>query len=221
MCVTVALRLEPARADPPLSDLAAALQEPMRPLFIGRKACLPAAPLYGGFAEGESALAALLATPGGNAAAPSCRLLWPVQEGVDKVTPLRTYLLTDQRNWVPRPRGDRPCLRELPATPRVAGNTFKGVFQQAEVIADLLSADLPALEGFTPRTLQGTEHLAADPRSEPAPARATIGPGLEALAHRWVMDYDFTSSPGNTGPGPRGQCGQTGMDDLERYPLDG
>ena len=100
MCVTVALRLDPPQAAPALDDLAAALQEPMRPLYIGRKSCLPAAPLYGGFAEGESALAALLATPGVNAAARSCRLLWPVQEGVDKVTPLRTYLLTDQRNWV-------------------------------------------------------------------------------------------------------------------------
>ena len=100
MCVTVALRLDPPQAAPTLADLAAALQEPLRPLYIGRKSCLPAAPLYGGFAEGETALAALLATPGVNAAAPSCRLLWPVREGVDTVKPIRTYLLTDQRNWV-------------------------------------------------------------------------------------------------------------------------
>ena len=41
--VTVALRLEPPELEdePSLDDLADALQEPARPLFIGRKPCLP------------------------------------------------------------------------------------------------------------------------------------------------------------------------------------
>src|SRR4051794_36192976 len=38
-CVTVALRLEPADEPPLLADIAAAVDEPARPLFIGRKPC--------------------------------------------------------------------------------------------------------------------------------------------------------------------------------------
>ena len=63
MRVCVALRLEPADDSPTLKGLADALNEPARPLFIGRKPCLPSVPLFGGFAEGDTALAALMATP--------------------------------------------------------------------------------------------------------------------------------------------------------------
>ena len=100
MRVTVALRLELVEAAPTLDDLAAALQEPARPLFIGRKPCLPSAPLFGEFAEGETALAALLTAPVADDAGQSCRLIWPEGEGVGAISPSRTYLLTDQRNWV-------------------------------------------------------------------------------------------------------------------------
>ena len=100
MRVTVAFRLAPGEAAPTLDDLAEVLQEPARPLFIGRKPCLPSALLFGGFAEGETALAALLTTPEADDAGQSCRLLWPEREGVDNISPSRTYLLTDQRNWV-------------------------------------------------------------------------------------------------------------------------
>ena len=44
MRVTVALRLEPPDGDPALDALGEALLEPARPLFIGRKPCLPSAP---------------------------------------------------------------------------------------------------------------------------------------------------------------------------------
>ena len=102
MHVTVALRLEPADNAPTLDDLAAALQEPVRPLFIGRKPCLPSEPLFGGFVEGESALKAILSAPladDANETAP-VRLLWPEREGTDDTQPNRSYMLTDQRNWV-------------------------------------------------------------------------------------------------------------------------
>ena len=102
MRVTVALRLEPPDDDngPTLDELGDALQEPKRPLFIGRKPCLPSAPLFGGFAEGDTALAALLATAPADDGDRSHRLLWPERESVDGVTASRTYMLTDQRNWV-------------------------------------------------------------------------------------------------------------------------
>ena len=100
MRVTVALRLEPAEDEPTLDDLAAALQEPKRPLFIGRKPCLPSGPLFGGFADGDTALGALLQIPlAGDA--DGIRTLWPQGEGTNGVKSDREYphMITDQRNW--------------------------------------------------------------------------------------------------------------------------
>ena len=101
MRVTVALRLQPEAEAPILADLADTLQEPARPLFIGRKPCLPTTSLFRDFSEGETALAALLATAidDSDRGQDSVRLLWPRGEGVGSVTPSRTYMLTDQRNW--------------------------------------------------------------------------------------------------------------------------
>ena len=101
MRVRVALRLEPEEENPTLDNLATALQEPARPLFIGRKPCLPSGSLFGDFSQGDTALAALLAVPL-SADAPhldSIRTLWPDGEGEAEVTPSRSYMLTDQRNW--------------------------------------------------------------------------------------------------------------------------
>ena len=43
--VTIALTLEPADGPPTIDGLAAAVARPARPLFLGRKSCLPARPL--------------------------------------------------------------------------------------------------------------------------------------------------------------------------------
>ena len=116
MCVTVVLRLKPA-ADgdgprPTLDDLAAALDEPQRPLFIGRKPCLPSGRLCQGFREGSTALAALMGLPIDESTRSAdereqVRLFWPVGEEVDSETAKkyrlkvnRTFQLTDERNWV-------------------------------------------------------------------------------------------------------------------------
>ena len=100
--MTVALRLEPANGDPSLERLSEVLQEPARPLFIGRKPCLPSAPLFADFGDGETALAALLAYPLGDVgnSRSTVRSLWPQGEGTEGIEPNRTYMLTDQRNWV-------------------------------------------------------------------------------------------------------------------------
>ena len=102
MRVSVALRLEPEEENPTLDNLAAALQEPARPLFIGRKPCLPSGSLFGGFVQGDTALAALLATPLATDIPPAVtiRALWPDGEGRAEITPSRSYMLTDQRNWL-------------------------------------------------------------------------------------------------------------------------
>lgn len=100
--VTVALRLEPEDEEPALEGLAEALQEPARPLFIGRKPCLPSCQLFGGYSEGSTALAALLAHPLADGAdtLPAVRTLWPDGDGSPEIEPNRTYMITDQRNWV-------------------------------------------------------------------------------------------------------------------------
>jgi CRISPR system Cascade subunit CasD len=102
--VTVALRLEPPELEdePSLDNLAVALQEPARPLFIGRKPCLPSAPLFAGSKEGDTALDALLAWPlaEGSVTSRPLRLLWPEGEGAAVVEANRRYMITDQRQWV-------------------------------------------------------------------------------------------------------------------------
>src|SRR6516225_8241139 len=44
-CVVVALRFDGPAESPTLADCVTALEEPARPLFIGRKPCLPSAPI--------------------------------------------------------------------------------------------------------------------------------------------------------------------------------
>ncbi len=102
MRVTVVLRMEEAEFEPGLEDLAEALEKPLRPLFIGRKPCLPSGRLFQGFQEGETVLAALLAVPlrSRDGQAAGIRVLWPAGEGVESVQPSRRYMLTDERNWV-------------------------------------------------------------------------------------------------------------------------
>lgn len=83
----VVLRLAEGEG-PDLDRLAAALDRPARPLFIGRKPCLPSAPLFAGWVEAAAPSAALsaLGLPG--------RAFWPQEAdepGLD---------LADLRNWV-------------------------------------------------------------------------------------------------------------------------
>ncbi len=101
MHVTVALRLELDAEEPTLDRLAEALQEPARPLFIGRKPCMPSLSLFRGVAEGDTALGALVACPlDGSGVPATVRTLWPDGEGVAGIEANRRYMLTDQRNWV-------------------------------------------------------------------------------------------------------------------------
>ena len=108
MRVTIALRLDPAEDDPTLEELAEKLKEPERPLFIGRKPCLPSRPVFGGFSQGETSLTALLSLPM-EAAEPrrrqssAVRLLWPDGEDAPDMSGVRLSrraMLTDERNWV-------------------------------------------------------------------------------------------------------------------------
>ena len=102
MRISVAVRLEPEDESPTLGELVGALCEPARPLFIGRKPCLPSAPLFADFIDAETTLDALLNHPVKNEGAErgDVRLLWPSGEGAPEVAPNRDYMVTDERNWV-------------------------------------------------------------------------------------------------------------------------
>ncbi|RDW14177.1 type I-E CRISPR-associated protein Cas5/CasD [Paracoccus thiocyanatus] len=87
----VVLRLA-AGQGPSLDDLAQALDRPARPLFIGRKPCLPSGPVFQGWTQAETAHQALQSL---NLAG---RALWP-DEGQAHPRALRLDI-PDTRNWV-------------------------------------------------------------------------------------------------------------------------
>lgn len=98
-CATVALSLADHSEAPGLNVLEAALREPARPLFIGRKTCLPAAPLLLGRRRAGSLREALAAEPlahlGPRQAPLTLMACWPAEEGGGSDT-LERY---DQRDW--------------------------------------------------------------------------------------------------------------------------
>jgi CRISPR system Cascade subunit CasD len=57
--LTIAVAFSPENETPTAGDIVAALAEPARPLFIGRKPCVPAGPLGLGVVEADSLVAAL------------------------------------------------------------------------------------------------------------------------------------------------------------------
>ena len=105
-CATVAMTLIEGGA-PNLSDLEASLRRPARPLFIGRKTCLPASPVLLGHRSAPNLLAALkaepLANPGPRQAPSRIAGCWPVEDEPTEHT-LEMYDLRDWRNNLHRGR---------------------------------------------------------------------------------------------------------------------
>ena len=94
--VQIVLRLQPAGREPTLARLAEALDRPARPLFIGRKPCLPSCRLMNGWVRAGTAHAALSLLPGPG----PFQALWPVGEGPDAGAPAGQVAdLADLRNW--------------------------------------------------------------------------------------------------------------------------
>lgn len=95
--VTLALTLEPAALPPKIDDIAIALDFPARPLFVGRKPCLPATRLLLGLFEDDGLLEALSKAPLADDAHPgdSMRVFRPAnpddQEGL--------RIVHGHRNW--------------------------------------------------------------------------------------------------------------------------
>ena len=115
MSVTVALRLDDGTMLPSLEELAYALQKPARPIFIGRKTCLPSTQVFESLTEdAETCLRALLITPlrCEEEAPPMVDVLWPDGESIPEVKASRSYLLTDQRDWRSKLHGGGRVVHE-------------------------------------------------------------------------------------------------------------
>lgn len=98
---TVALTLEPAAEEPDLARCAAALVEPERPLFLGRKPCIPSLPLVLGVARAVSLRAALLHSPLSARAADGPWAAWWPEAG-EPAPPAgagRLLPVHDERDW--------------------------------------------------------------------------------------------------------------------------
>lgn len=88
----IVLTLDPADTAPTLDAVAAAFDRPARPLFIGRKSCLPAQPLKAGEVRGAAVHDALgaLDRDGPRPAT------WPLGEGPPGT---RAMDVADRRVW--------------------------------------------------------------------------------------------------------------------------
>jgi CRISPR system Cascade subunit CasD len=111
MNVMVALRLQAADEAPTLEDLAVALDKPARPLFVGRKNCLPTDRLMAGWVEADNILEALQrAEP---ALHHDVRAQWPDGEGsLPGQHEDRSLDVCDERNWTSGVHGGWRPVRE-------------------------------------------------------------------------------------------------------------
>jgi CRISPR system Cascade subunit CasD len=105
----LALRLEPADEFPTLDEVALALDRPQRPLFIGRKPCLPVGRLVAGEVEADSVLHALQLAPS-DSGVNGMRAQWPNGEG--QLPGDRMVDVCDERNWTSGVHGGWRPVRE-------------------------------------------------------------------------------------------------------------
>ena len=101
LSLRVVMRFDPEMEVPTLDDVAAAFDRPARPLYIGRKPCLPSTPLLADegnrWVTAETAFAALRAVPGSKKV---LRALWPVGQGPETGKDVERIVdLADLRSW--------------------------------------------------------------------------------------------------------------------------
>lgn len=107
----------PIRSAPSVDDLATALAEPARPLFIGRKPCLPSRPILEGVVAAADPLAALatVACEPGDAADRATVILPADMPAVpDGSDGFRQVAVTDRRNWLTGLHGGQTRYRRGP-----------------------------------------------------------------------------------------------------------
>jgi CRISPR system Cascade subunit CasD len=121
---TVVVTLSPAEGSPDVVALERALQEPERPLFVGRKTCLPAAPMLLGRTTATSLRAALEAVPRiaperSRDGATATLTAW-LPEGEDAGSDWREIPVTDERDWENQIVVGRRLVRQTRLTLREA-----------------------------------------------------------------------------------------------------
>lgn len=99
---------------PSLEDLAQALREPARPLFIGRKCCIPASRLLLDTIEAPSLLAALAAVPRAARAddGPLAACWWDGDDSTGAVGASHDFPVADERDWRNQIHTGRRLMRE-------------------------------------------------------------------------------------------------------------
>lgn len=90
------VRLNPENHCPTMEDLASALEFPARPLFLGRKSCLPSTPIFCGWIEAQNITDALISTIDSDGT--KFWATWPASESTENAEQIRT--ISDERNWV-------------------------------------------------------------------------------------------------------------------------
>lgn len=110
--LAVALRLDDADQPPTLSDIAAALDRPARPLFIGRKNCLPSQRLLIGLFDAADGVAALALAPLAADADPWPAVFFNDTDGVPAGT-LVAHRASDQRRFSIDVHAGQQTIHEL------------------------------------------------------------------------------------------------------------
>lgn len=109
---TLVVSLRPPEEDPTLEHIARAIHRPARPLFLGRKCAIPAAPILAGRIDAETVAAALEAVvrigPRGDEGALAA--WWPAEEGGDDASS-RLLPVFDDRDWSNQVHAGRRFLR--------------------------------------------------------------------------------------------------------------
>jgi CRISPR system Cascade subunit CasD len=127
--VTVALTLDPVDEDPSLDRVSEALRAPRRPLFLGRKCCVPSGPVWLAELDAVSLLGALDITPRVAPVRPGKRdradtgplhALWPRSDDDGRVS--RVVARFEDRDFANSIHtGRRLCLEGLVDPPGHAG----------------------------------------------------------------------------------------------------
>lgn len=95
---TIALSLREPDRTPTMRELVAALRHPARPLFLGRKPCLPSGPVFLELTEAEALVQVLGSAPlpaGNRADAGALTSWWPPSEGGGGID----VEVVDRRDW--------------------------------------------------------------------------------------------------------------------------
>jgi CRISPR system Cascade subunit CasD len=115
--ITVVFRLLPG-SPVDLDQLKDALQYPARPLFLGRKTCIPSSAVYNGGITAPGVFAALLALFDVGSEAVAVSLQWPAFDDPDSSLPsefpeARLEPVCDERNWITGVHGGERLVRVL------------------------------------------------------------------------------------------------------------